>query len=191
MSTASNTAASGPAAWRDKAVTLATELGAKALHGTEGWVLKHSLVPTTPFLPLDTFPWVERVEKMAPAVQAELAEVLSHREDLPNFQDISIDQQSISNDDGWKTFFFLGYGFRSEANCKRCPQTAALLDSIPGLVTGFFSILSPGKHLPPHRGPWRGVVRYHLAQRRPTGKRARACSLTTGTPTRPGTAPTA
>ena len=167
MTTASNTAAPGPVAWRDKAVTAATEMGARALHSTESWLLKHSLVPTTPFLPLDTFPWVERVEKMAPAVQAELDEVLSHREDLPNFQDISIDQQSISNDDGWKTFFFIGYGFRSEANCRRCPQTAALLDSIPGCVTGFFSILAPGKHLPPHRGPWRGVLRYHLALKVP------------------------
>jgi aspartyl/asparaginyl beta-hydroxylase (cupin superfamily) len=113
MSTASNTAASKPVAWRDKAVTMATELGAHALHSTESWVLKHSLVPTTPYLPPGTFTWVDRVERMAPAVQAELDEVLSHREDLPNFQDISIDQQSISNDDGWKTFFFLGYGFRS------------------------------------------------------------------------------
>ncbi|HMK96394.1 MAG TPA: aspartyl/asparaginyl beta-hydroxylase domain-containing protein [Acidimicrobiales bacterium] len=167
MSTTSSTQAPASGAWRDKAVTAATELGARALHSTESWLLKYSLVPTTPFLPLGTFPWVERVEKMAPAVRAELDEVLSHREDLPNFQDISIDQQSISNDDGWKTFFFMAYGFRSEANCRRCPQTAALLDSVPGLVTGFFSILSPGKHIPPHRGPWRGVVRYHLALKVP------------------------
>jgi beta-hydroxylase len=74
-----------------------------------------------------------------------------------------LDQASITNDDGWKTFFFLGYGFRSEANCARCPKTAELLDAIPGCTTAFFSILSPGKHLGEHRGPWRGVLRYHLA----------------------------
>jgi beta-hydroxylase len=152
---------------RDRAVTLATELGGRALHSTEGWLLKHSLVPTTPFLPVDTFGWAQRVEAMVPAVQAELEEVLSYHDNLPNFQEISVDQASISNDDGWKTFFFLGYGFRSTANCRRCPKTAALLDSIPGLVTGFFSILSPGKHIPPHRGPWRGVLRYHLALKVP------------------------
>lgn len=152
---------------RDRAVTVATELGGRALHGTESWLLKYSLVPTTPFLPLETFDWVERVERAVPAVRAELDLVLSHRDNLPNFQDISIDQASISNDDGWKTFFFRAYGFRSEPNCRRCPATAALLDSIPDLVTGFFSILSPGKHIPPHRGPWRGVLRYHLALRVP------------------------
>ena len=167
MSSPSHPAPSTPVALRDRAVTVATEIGARALHSTESWVLKHSLVPTTPFLSLETFPWVGRMEAMVPVVRAELDEVLSHREELPNFQDISIDQASISNDDGWKTFFFLAYGFRSEANCRRCPKTAALLDSIPGLVTGFFSILSPGKHIPPHRGPWRGVVRYHLALKVP------------------------
>jgi beta-hydroxylase len=167
MSTSSNHVTSKPVALRDRAVIVATEVGAKALHSTESWVLKHSVAPTTPFLPLETFPWVGRMEEMVPAVRAELDEVLSYRDELPNFQDISIDQASISNDDGWKTFFFLGYGFRSEANCRRCPKTAALLDSIPGLVTGFFSILSPGKHIPPHRGPWRGVVRYHLALKVP------------------------
>lgn len=167
MSTASGTTGVKPAGLRDRAVTVATELGGRALHSTEGWLLKHSLVPTTPFLPAETFSWVSRVEEMVPVVQAELSDVLNYRDDLPNFQDISVDQASISNDDGWKTFFFLGYGFRSVANCRRCPKTAALLDSIPGLVTGFFSILSPGKRIPPHRGPWRGVLRYHLALRVP------------------------
>ena len=50
-----------------------------------------------------------------------------------------------------------------DANCASCPKTAALLDTIPGLVTAFFSILLPHKHIPPHRGPYRGVVRCHLA----------------------------
>ena len=169
MSTASGSAAppSQIGGLRDKAVTTATHLGGRALHSTENWLLKYSLVPTTPFLPLDTFDWVERAERSVADVQAELDEVLSHREDLPNFQDISVDQKSISDDEGWKTFFFLAYGYRSEVNRRRCPKTAALLDSIPGLVTGFFSILGPGKHLPPHRGPWRGVLRYHLALKVP------------------------
>jgi beta-hydroxylase len=167
MFAASSNAAPKPVALRDRAVTVATELGGRALHGTEDWLLAHSLVPTTPFLPLTTFPWVSRAEEMAPSVRAELDNVLSHGDSLPNFQDISIDQASLTNDDRWRTFFFKGYGFRSDANCRRCPATAALVDSIPGMVTAFFSILYPGKHLPPHRGPWRGVLRYHLALKVP------------------------
>lgn len=179
MSRASDTAVLPPlGGLRDKAVVAATHLGGRALQSTESWLLKYSMVPTTPFLPLETFDWVSRAEAAVPDVQAELEDVLSHREDLPNFQDLSPDQKSLSSDAGWKTFFFLAYGFRSEANCQRCPKTAALLDSIPGLMTGMFSIFSPGKHLPPHRGPWRGVLRYHLALKVP--EPASACGIKVG-----------
>jgi beta-hydroxylase len=148
---------------RDRAVSLATEAGARVLHGMERFVLRSSLVPTTPFLPLDVFSWIPELEGNCGTIRAELDQVLNYRDDLPNFQDISVDQASITDDDGWKTYFFFGYGFRSEANCERCPKTADLLDRIPGLTTAFFSILSPHKHIGEHRGPWRGVLRYHLA----------------------------
>jgi aspartyl/asparaginyl beta-hydroxylase (cupin superfamily) len=156
-----------PSPVRDRAVELANEAGARVLHLTERFVLRSSLVPTTPFLATDTFEWVARLEAGAGEIRAELDDVLSFRDELPNFQDISIDQASITDDDGWKTFFFFAYGFRSEANCARCPRTAELLDSVPGITTAFFSILSPGKRIPAHRGPWRGVLRYHLALKVP------------------------
>lgn len=155
------------AAVRDKAVLLANQVGGKALQSTERWLLRSSKVPTTPFLPLDTFGWIPGVEARWKTIRAELDQVLSCRQDLPNFQDISTDQAKLTSDDGWKTYFFLGYGFRSEAAAARCPQTAALLERIPGLTTAFFSIFSPHKRLPEHRGPWRGVLRYHLALKVP------------------------
>lgn len=163
---------------RDKAVEVANQVGARILHLAERFVLRSSLVPTTPFLPVETFDWIPRLEAEWETVRAELDEVLVYRQDLPNFQDISVDQASITSDDGWKTFFFFAYGFRSEANCARCPQTAALLDSVPGLTTAFFSILSPGKHIGEHRGPWRGVLRYHLALKVP--EPASAAGITVG-----------
>lgn len=146
---------------------MANEAGAKVLHATERVVLRSSTVPTTPFLSTDDLPWVADLERSWRVIRSELDEVLTYRDQLPNFQDISVDQASITDDDGWKTFFFVGYGFRSEANCERCPQTAALIDAVPDLTTAFFSILAPHKRIPEHRGPWRGVLRYHLALRVP------------------------
>ncbi|HET9690940.1 MAG TPA: aspartyl/asparaginyl beta-hydroxylase domain-containing protein [Acidimicrobiales bacterium] len=167
-----------PVTLRDRAVDLGNHVGARALHGFERVVLRSSLVPTTPLLDPATFPWVATLEANVADVQAELAAVLAHRADLPNFQDISTDQASLTDDDGWKTYFFKGYGFRSEANCARCPRTTALLDAVPGLTTAFFSILAPGKRIPPHRGPWRGVLRYHLALLVP--EPASACGIRVG-----------
>jgi beta-hydroxylase len=166
-----------PTPVRDRALTLANEAGASVLHGMERFVLRSSLVGTTPFLPLDTFRWIPELEKKWPVIRAELDQVLSYRHALPNFQDISVDQASITDDDGWKTYFFFGYGFRSDANCGRCPETAAILDRIPGLTTAFFSILAPGKKIPQHRGPWRGVLRYHLALRVPDPPEASGISV--------------
>jgi beta-hydroxylase len=153
--------------FRARALDLANHAGARLLHGLERLVLRSSLVPTTPFLAADTFDWIPRLEAEWRTIREELDAVLEDRDLLPNFQDISADQASITDDDGWKTFFFEAYGFRSEANRARCPRTAALIDSVPGLTTAFFSILAPGKTIPPHRGPWRGVLRYHLALRVP------------------------
>ena len=35
------------------------------------------------------------------------------------------------------------------------------------MTAACFSILSPGKHIPPHRGPYKGVLRYHLGLKVP------------------------
>ncbi len=163
---------------RTRIVDATTEVGGRILQGLEGWVLRYSEVETTPFLAVEQFDWIEPLEAGFPLIRKELDTVLEYREELPNFQDISADQLSITDDDRWKTFFFFGFGFKSESNCARCPETTRLLEAVPGLTTAFFSILSPGKHIPPHRGPWRGVLRYHLALKIPS--RSEQCGISVG-----------
>jgi aspartyl/asparaginyl beta-hydroxylase (cupin superfamily) len=80
----------------------------------------------------------------------------------PCFHEIAPDVKTISQDNGWKTFFLCGYGKSSARNIWACPQTWAAVRRIPGLKTAMFSVLEPGKHLPPHRGPYNGVLRLHL-----------------------------
>ena len=62
----------------------------------------------------------------------------------------------------WKIFPLIAYGIRSQPNIDLCPQTWRIVQTIPGLTTAMFSILEPGKRLPPHRGPYNGVLRLHL-----------------------------
>ncbi|WP_166793615.1 aspartyl/asparaginyl beta-hydroxylase domain-containing protein [Frankia sp. B2] len=123
--------------------------------------------PVGPFIPTDALAGLRALEENWTAIRLELDAISVRRADLPNFQDISADQRPITDDDHWKTYFFYGYGHRFTGNCARCPQTAELLDHVPGLTTAFFSILGPHKHVPEHRGPYKGVIRYHLALRIP------------------------
>jgi aspartyl/asparaginyl beta-hydroxylase (cupin superfamily) len=143
------------------------EAGIRLIRGVEWVIGRASLVGTDPFLDSDTFEWIPGFEGNWEAVRAELDELLLRHDELPNFQDISVDQASITDDDRWKTYFFYAYGVRSDGNCRRCPTTARIVEEVPGMTTAFFSILSPHKHIPEHRGPYRGVLRYHLGLRVP------------------------
>jgi aspartyl/asparaginyl beta-hydroxylase (cupin superfamily) len=152
--------------------------GHRVLSVFESWLLQYSLVPPTPFLDPYTFEWVRTVEAGWKDMRDELEKILVYREELPDFEDILRDVAPISQQGTWKTFFFCAYGYRSEENCARCPRTADLLDQVPGLVTAFFSVLLPGTRLPPHRGPYRGVLRYHLGLIVPEPKEA--CAIVVG-----------
>ncbi|NND70372.1 MAG: aspartyl/asparaginyl beta-hydroxylase domain-containing protein [Rhodothermales bacterium] len=141
---------------------LVKDIGGKALWSLERLIARGSSIPDTPFISEEHFPWASRLEANHELIRSELENVLSQLDDIPNFQDISTDQVSITRDDNWKTFFLYGMGYKTERNCLRCPETTRLVESIPDMTTAFFSILSPGKHIPAHRGVYKGFVRYHL-----------------------------
>jgi aspartyl/asparaginyl beta-hydroxylase (cupin superfamily) len=108
------------------------------------------------------FPWVVDIERNWKLVRSELDRILARRSELPNVQDITVDARSITKDAGWKIFLLTAYGIKSEPNIALCPETWRLVQQIPGLRTAMFSIFQPGKRLPPHRGPYNGVLRLHL-----------------------------
>jgi beta-hydroxylase len=128
----------------------------------ESLVPEYSLVGDAIFFNTDQFPWAKELEANWLVIRKEVDQVLQHNNALPNFQDIMPRQQRISQDDGWKTYYFYAFGFQAKKNCERCPETWKLLQQIPGLKAAFFSILSPGKHIPEHRGKHKGLIRYHL-----------------------------
>jgi aspartyl/asparaginyl beta-hydroxylase (cupin superfamily) len=108
------------------------------------------------------FPWVAGIERNWTTIRGELDRVLVRRDELPNIQDITVDARAITKDAGWKIFLLLAYGIKSEPNIALCSETWRIVQEIPGLKTAMFSVFQPGKHLPPHRGPYNGVLRLHL-----------------------------
>lgn len=150
-------------------------LAGSLVPAVERLVARLSRVGDKPFFRAESFPWVRRVESFYPAIRGEMLDLLKHHTPIPGFEQISTDQVKLTNDRRWKSYFFLGYGERFEDNIARCPATWAALRTIPGLTTAFFSVLEPGKRLPPHRGPYKGVLRYHLGVIIP--ERAAACGI--------------
>jgi beta-hydroxylase len=73
----------------------------------------------------------------------------------------------VTDDDKWKAVVLSVAGRHIEENAKLCPETAALVDRIPGLQYAMFSVLRPGKHIPAHRSLFSGVLNCHLALRIP------------------------
>ncbi len=114
------------------------------------------------FLANDAFPWTADLEGGFGDIRAELDAILAGGPAIPTLQQVLPSQRSLTSDDRWRTFMLYGYGHRVDENCRRCPRTDALLQRIPGMRTAFFSILSPGKHIPAHRGFYNGLLRYHL-----------------------------
>lgn len=154
-------------------------LDSRVFNSVESLNRRFSRVPLTPFIDTAGLPWVAEVEAATPEIVRELHAL--GRDEIPSFQVISHDQAKLTQDDRWKTFFLYGMGNRNAENCARCPITDAVVRRIPGMKTAMFSILSPGKKIPPHTGPYNGVLRYHLGLVVPEPER---CTLRVGNQTR-------
>lgn len=121
-----------------------------------------SKVSNKPVLGNEEFEWSKLLEENWEAIRNEAAALLQHDNHLPNIEDIQPQEGALNKDNKWKTFFLYGFGIKSQKNCEKCPVTTMVLEQIPGMLTGFFSILYPGKHIPAHKGIFRGIVRTHL-----------------------------
>ena len=122
-------------------------------------------IPSRPYYSRDRFPWIAALEAGTGSIREEVLSVLSHANSLESFlqtdshQDASELLQS-SNDQApaWDAYFFHRHGERFGDHCLKCPQTAALLDTLPLAYVRehspetLFSVLSPGTHILPHRG---------------------------------------
>ncbi|MFL2572882.1 MAG: aspartyl/asparaginyl beta-hydroxylase domain-containing protein [Flavobacteriales bacterium] len=81
-----------------------------------------------------------------------------------NFHDVDDGQEFISANDGiaWNMFLVKTYGFWNKHNIKLCPNIVKLFKPFKNVTSISISFLSPGKHIPPHNGPYKGIYRYQL-----------------------------
>ena len=65
-------------------------------------------------------------------------------------------------DRGWRRFHLKWYGGFLPSAEALCPQTVALLRSVPSVRAALFALLPAGGKLSEHRDPYAGSLRYHL-----------------------------
>ncbi|RRI02325.1 aspartyl/asparaginyl beta-hydroxylase domain-containing protein [Mesorhizobium tamadayense] len=82
----------------------------------------------------------------------------------PRFDDIMPEQAEISANDGldWRMFVLRAYDMTIPENLTRMPTLSRLLSECPEVKSAAVSFLAPRKHIPAHRGPFRGIMRFHL-----------------------------
>ena len=131
---------------------------------------RQSTVRDEPVLKNIDFSFIPEIEKNWKLIYLEMENILKFRNLIPAFHEVSKDQKSISKGNKWKTFGLFGFGYKFRKNCSFAPKTTELLEKIPGLQTAWFSIISPGYHIPSHTGVTKSIIRGHLGLKIPQNK---------------------
>jgi aspartyl/asparaginyl beta-hydroxylase (cupin superfamily) len=83
------------------------------------------------------------------------------------------ENERIARTGAWDVFFLFQRGRKNLENCARCPCTTRLIESHSTLRTlaglAYFSRMSPGSRIAPHRGPTNVRLRCHLGILVPEG----------------------
>lgn len=162
-----------------KLVAYASSRVYRVLFRPAEWLVRRfSSVGQKPFFSDSKFAWIPRIEAGWTTIREELCMQLPERAQIPSLHEVADGESALTQDDKWKTFWLYAYGRAITDNCRRCPETTRLIESITGMKTAFFSILAPRKLIPEHRGPYTGVLRYHLGLIVPSRKEA--CRIRVG-----------
>jgi aspartate beta-hydroxylase len=115
--------------------------------------------------PSSFFPGAHAFQSRWPELRQEALQVAEHLLSVPRFHDLLPNQAAISaNDDrDWRMFVLKAYGIPVSRHLRQCPVLAKLLAHDDAVLSAAFSFLAPGKHIPEHCGPFRGIVRFHLS----------------------------
>lgn len=111
-------------------------------------------------------PQLRNLERNWETIREEVLALRENGASMPRYHELDRIHTKISAepdpDVNWRIFYLYSIGELPQANRAKCPRTAALIDTVPGLFQCFFSVLEGGKSVPSHEGPYRGYLRYHL-----------------------------
>jgi aspartate beta-hydroxylase len=103
-------------------------------------------------------------------ISIEASRAIRHPNRLPRLH-MSASAPNRHSTDGcmdWRIFIMRAYGVTLYRNLAQCPTVANILAKCPDVLSASLSILGPHNFIPPHRGPFRGVLRGYLVLSMPT-----------------------
>lgn len=132
-----------------------------------------SAVPTQqPFLELKRFPELTKLRDNWQVIRDEAQKLLDG-----NYVKASSKKDDIGFDSffkkGWKRFYLKWYDTSLQSAQQLCPQTVALLETIPYIKGAMFTLLPKHGRLNKHRDPYAGSLRYHLGLITPNSEKCR------------------
>lgn len=135
---------------------------------------------TGPLLAMERyFPAHAELARLTPLLRQQSRELLPHVETLPRFHELSSTQGRFAYRDGrrWSVLPLRIYGVDLPQNQQRLPALIPFLRAHPEVTGAMVSCLESGKHIRPHRGPFRGILRYHLTLHCAEGDADHDCRL--------------
>lgn len=125
----------------------------------------------------DWMPDTALLEAAAPVMRAELEALLQQRSGFQPFDEGEYGFNPDNTEGQWNVFYMVLGGKEVPQAVAACPQTAAVLRTLPNLaLSAMFSALTPGTHLWAHCGPTNAFISQSLGLIIPPG-----CSIRLGT----------
>jgi aspartate beta-hydroxylase len=97
-------------------------------------------------------------------IRDECLQLMQDMGTIPHFHEVMPEQQPLSEygNKYWRLLVLRAYGIDHPGNQAKFPFTASLFKHNKSIQSVAISFLEGQKHIPTHRGPFRGVLRYHL-----------------------------
>ena len=105
-------------------------------------------------------------------IQQEALNIYQEKKYLMNMKDLS--ESAFDRIDSvknlWKVYVLKWYNKINDNARITCPNTCNLIEQCEDIHAAMFSIIEPGKYIPPHKGPSTACLRYHLGLSIPIDK---------------------
>lgn len=133
----------------------------------------NTFIDTPPVLSTQHFfPGASRFTSNWPALREEAMQLIDNIESVPRFHDLMPEQYQLSSHGNkeWRMFVLRAYGLNIGENMTRVPILADLVRSDSSIKSASISFLAPGKQVPTHTGPFRGITRFYMGLQVPSAE---------------------